>query len=399
MDSSARQTKVLIVGGGVAALEAALALRHYAGDRVQTKMLAPEDQFVYRPMSVGEPFGHAIAHSYPLDRIIADLEIERCADTLQWVDTTARVVHTERDQRLKYDALLLAIGARPYAPPRHALTIDPTRLDEQLHDMLHDLEGGRVHNIAFVIPEVCSWPLPIYELALMTAARAREMNVDTQITLVTPEQAPLEIFGTSASAAVSRRLGAYGIATITSAHCAMQGPRSLTVSTTEEPLTVDHVVTLPALHGPAVPGIPRTAAQGFISVDCHSRVTGLDTVFAAGDMTDFPIKLGGVAADQADAAAESIAALAGAEIQPRPLVARIHGVLLGGGEPLYMQAQVTGSRGTHSRVSADPLWTPATRIYARYLAPYLQSLDAVAHHADRVGSSSGLDQRGVPSPL
>ena len=162
----------------------------------------------------------------------------------------------------------------------------------------------------------------------------------------------------------------------------MHEPRSLTVSTTQEPLAVDHVVTLPALRGPAVPGIPRSAGQGFVSVDRHSRVTGLDRVFAAGDMTDFPIKLGGVAADQADAAAESIAALAGAAIEPQPLVATIHGLLLSGGGPLYMRAQVTGSRGTHSRVSADPLWAPATKIHARYLAPRLQLLDAVAHRAD-----------------
>lgn len=382
MDSSTRQTKVLIVGGGVAALEAALALRHYAGDHVDTKLLAPGDHFVYRPMSVGEPFGHAIARSYPLDRIVGDLEIERYADTLQWVDAATRVVHTEQDQRLEYDALLLAVGARPYAPLRHALTVDPARLDEQLHGLIQDLELGWIHDIAFVIPELSSWPLPIYELALMTAGRAHEMNIKTQITVVTPEPAPLEIFGTSASAAVSRRLDAYGIVTVTSAHCSMHEPRSLTLSTTKVPLRVDHVVTLPALRGPAVPGIPGNSAHGFVAVDRHSKVTGLDRVFAAGDMTDFPIKLGGVAADQADAAAESIAALAGAEIRPRPLVARIHGVLLGGGEPLYMQAQVTGSRSTHSKVSADPLWTPATRIYARYLAPYLQSLEAVAQHAD-----------------
>jgi sulfide:quinone oxidoreductase len=381
MDSSAQQTKVLIVGGGVAALEAALALKQY-GDLVQTTLLAPGDRFVYRPMSVGEPFGHEVAHSYPLDRIVADLEIQRYTDTLKWVDTAARVVHTEQEEHLAYDVLLLALGARPSAPMRHALTIEPARLDEQLHGLIQDLEGGWVHRIAFVIPESTSWPLPIYELALMTAARAYEMNVEAQITIVTPEEAPLQIFGTSASAAVSRRLAAYGITTLTSTHSVMHESRSLTVSTAQAPLAVDHVVTLPGLHGPAVPGIPRSAEHGFLSVDRHSRVTGLDGVFAAGDMTDFPIKLGGIAAQQADAAAESIAALAGAAIEPKPLVATIHGVLLSGGGPLYMRAQVTGSRGTHSRVSAEPIWAPATKIHARYLAPRLQSLDAAAHHAD-----------------
>jgi sulfide:quinone oxidoreductase len=216
----------------------------------------------------------------------------------------------------------------------------------------------------------------------MTAARAYEMNVEAQITVVTPEEAPLQIFGTSASTAVSRRLDAYGITTLTATHSVMHEARSLTLSTAQEPLAVDHVVTLPGLHGPAVPGIPRSDRGGFISVDRHSRIPGLDGVFAAGDMTDFPIKLGGIAAQQADAAAESIAALAGAAIEPQPLVATIHGMLLSGGGPLYMQAQVTGSRGTHSRVSSEPIWAPATKVHARYLAPRLKLLDTVAHHAD-----------------
>jgi sulfide:quinone oxidoreductase len=378
MDSSASQTKVLIVGGGVGALEAAFALEHYARDRVQMQLLTPDDRFVYRPLSVGEPFGHEAAHSYPLDRIVAKLEIERHRDTLKWVDTDAHIVHTENQLALEYDALILAVGARTSAPMRHAVTIDPARLDEQLHGLIQDLDAGWVHKIAFVIPERSSWPLPIYELALMTAARAYEMNVETEITVVTPEESPLAIFGGNASAVVSRRLDAYGITTITSARCAMDEPHLLKVSTATQPIAVDQVVTLPSLYGPAVAGIPRSSEHGFISVDRHSRVIGLDGVYAAGDMTDFPIKLGGIAAQQADAAAESIAELAGAAITPKPLVATIHGLLIGGGEPVYMSAQVAGSEGTNCKVSGDPFWKPATKIYARYLAPYLQALDALA---------------------
>ena len=378
MDSSSPQTRVLIVGGGVAALEAALALHHHAGERVQMTLLAPEDDFVYRPLSVGEPFGHEAAHVYPLEKILAGLEVERHKDTLKWVDTDARVVHTENELALEYDALLLAVGARTSAPMRHTVTIDPARIDAQLHGLILDLEGGWARNIAFVIPERSSWPLPIYELALMTAGRAYEMNVDAQITVVTPERAPLQIFGASASAAVSRRLETYGVTTLTSAQCVMHEPKLLTVSTTAEPIIVDQVVTLPALNGPAAAGIPRTAARGFISVDRHSRVVGLERVFAAGDMTDFPIKLGGIAAQQADAAAEAIAALAGADVVPKPLVATIHGILIGGGERLYMSARVTGNEGTHCKVSADPFWAPASKIYARYLAPLLQTLDTIA---------------------
>ena len=47
--------RVVIAGGGVAALEAALALRALAEDRVSVELLAPETQFWYRPLAVTEP--------------------------------------------------------------------------------------------------------------------------------------------------------------------------------------------------------------------------------------------------------------------------------------------------------------------------------------------------------
>jgi sulfide:quinone oxidoreductase len=375
MHSSDHQTRVLIVGGGVAALEGALGLSQLAAGLVHTTLLAPGDEFVYRPVSVGEPFGHEVARSYPLRRIVADLDIEHDRDSLKWVDPHERVVHTEQGRALEYDALLLALGARLYSSFEHSLTLDPGKLDEQLHGLIQDLELGLVHSVVFIIPELTCWPLPIYELALMTASRAYEMNIDAQITVITPEEAPLAIFGSNASQAVSRRLEQRGVTTLTSSRCVVREPGHVMVFPEERQITADQVVTLPALHGPAVPGIPRSASHGFISVDRHSRVEALERVFAAGDMTDFPIKLGGIAAQQADAAVESIAALAGAEIEPQPFVGWVHGMLVGGGHPLYMQAQVAGSLGTASEVSDQPLWTPGTKIYARYLGPYLKSLD------------------------
>ena len=56
--------------------------------------------------------------------------------------------------------------------------------------------------MVFLSPSQMPWPLPIYELALMTARRAWEMNEDVSVTIVTPEQAPLEVFGGTASDAV-----------------------------------------------------------------------------------------------------------------------------------------------------------------------------------------------------
>src|SRR5262245_33666248 len=48
---------VLIAGGGVAALEAMVALRTIAEERVEIELLSPDRDFFYRPLAVAEPFG------------------------------------------------------------------------------------------------------------------------------------------------------------------------------------------------------------------------------------------------------------------------------------------------------------------------------------------------------
>jgi sulfide:quinone oxidoreductase len=140
-------------------------------------------------------------------------------------------------------------------------------------------------------------------------------------------------------------------------------------------LHVDRVVALPHLSGPSTPGVPGGAHGGFIPIDTHCRVRGLGNVIAAGDATDFAIKHGGIAAQQADTAAAAIAALAGAPVELRPFHPEIHAILLGADKPLYLSAHVTGGHGSSSEISEQPSWSPPTKIAAKYLAPYLESRD------------------------
>jgi sulfide:quinone oxidoreductase len=376
-NSSTPPFNVLIAGGGVAALEAALALRDLAGERVSTTLLAPEPEFVYRPMRVREPFAYSAAQRYSLEDIARDIKAELVRDGFAWLDAPGSVVHTERGEVLGYDALVLATGARLHPAFAHGLTIDDRRLDEQLHGLIQDIEGGFVHSLAFVAPSMMPWPLPIYELALMTAARAYDMNVEIDITIATPEDAPLAMFGTEASNAVRRLLEKHGISTITSAHSGVPEPGRVSIHPGTRTLEVDRVVALPELSGPSTPGVPSGPHGGFIPIDTHCRVRELERVFAAGDATDFPIKMGGIASQQADTAAESIAALAGAPVEPKPFQPEIRAILLGGEKPLYMSAHVTGGHGSRSQVSEEPLWSPPTKIVAKYLAPFLEARDEV----------------------
>jgi sulfide:quinone oxidoreductase len=95
-------------------------------------------------------------------------------------------------------------------------------------------------------------------------------------------------------------------------------------------------------------------------------------VYAAGDATSSPIKHGGLAAQQADAAAEAIAARTGAIVMPEPFRPVLRALLLTGGEPLYLRAELPGP----AAVSTEPLWSPPGKVGGRYLAPFLAGGDA-----------------------
>jgi sulfide:quinone oxidoreductase len=373
---------VLIAGAGVAGLEAALALQTLAADRVSVTVLAPTSEFVYRPMTVQEPFAYAAARRYPLERIARDLGAHLVKDAFAWVDPAEQLVHTANGERRTYDALLLALGARAQPRYAHALTLDNRRLDETLHGLIQDIEGGYVHSLAFIIPPRMAWPLPVYELALMTAGRAYDMNLEIAVTVVTPEDAPLAIFGQEASSTVSELLDLAGVATIASSYAEVPESKTVVLSPGDRHLRFDRLVALPELFGPAVRGLPA-AEHGFIPIDLHGKVRGVERVYAAGDATDFAVKHGGVAAQQAAAAAEAIAAIAGIAIEPKIFNPVIHGMLLTADKPKYLTAHITGGRGFSSTISDTPTWSPPTKIAAKYLAPYLDQRDrSVEYRSD-----------------
>jgi sulfide:quinone oxidoreductase len=368
--AAADRFNALIAGGGVAALEGALALREHAGDAVSLTLLCPEPDFFYRPLSVREPFAYGRAVSFPLAKFANDAGARLLPDAFAWVDPERRVVHSTGGDELGYDALLLAVGATAHARYDHALTVDDRHLDELLHGLIQDIEGGYTHSVAFVVPPRVPWPLPIYDLASMTAGRAYDMGVDLAVTIVTPEEQPLALFGQEASAGVQQLLDESRIQTITSAYAEVPKTGCVTIHPGDRQLSVDRVVALPELFGPAIRGLPA-AEHGFIPVDRHGRVRDTERVYAAGDATDFAVKHGGVAAQQADAAAESIAALAGVGIEPAGFDPVVRGILLTAGSPKYLTAHITGGHGFSSSISDSATWDPPSKIAAKYLSPYL----------------------------
>jgi sulfide:quinone oxidoreductase len=212
--------------------------------------------------------------------------------------------------------------------------------------------------------------LPLYELALMTGRELARSEVEgAQLRLVTPEDRPLTLFGDQGSESVGRLLAAAGIEFNGATRATVQGG-DVTLGATGESVAVDCVVTLPLMLGPGLAGVPARQPDGFIPVDEYGRVEGLADVYAAGDAVDFPVKQGGLAAQQADAVAAHVATRHGARVDAAPFRPVLRGMLFTGGEPRFVRSGVPGAD-PHIPGAWYPLWWPPTKIAGRYLAPYL----------------------------
>ncbi|MGZ4270963.1 MAG: FAD-dependent oxidoreductase [Solirubrobacteraceae bacterium] len=378
--------RVVVAGGGIAGLEALLALHALAGDRVELTLVSAREDFVYRPMAVARPFALGHARHTPLTAVAQATGATLKIAGLEAVDPASRTVATS-DGDLEYDELVLAVGAKAEPAYARATTWDDRSDADTLGGLLRDLEEGYSSSLAIVIPPGPGWPLPAYELALLIGGQARGMGIEPKITLVTPERAPLAIFGPRAVEAVTEDLAAAGIAVETGAYAELSPGHATTVHLrpSDRSFEVGRVLALPRLQGRAIAGIPADA-DGFVEVDEHCRVRGVPGVWAAGDGIAFPVKFGGLATQQADAAAEDIAHQAGVPDEPRPFKPVLRGQLLTGRTQRWMRFAAAGGEGD-GETATHALWWPPGKVAGRYLAPWLSGRDdeAVAGEVPQAG--------------
>lgn len=359
--------RVLIAGGGVAALEAALALEETATRPLDLKLLAPEGHFEYGPLSVAEPFGLGRAHRFELAELLRGRDVEIVRGALDSVDAERREARTATGRPLGYDALLVAVGARRRPALPGALSFEGPRSTDDVRRLLHEAEAGGLRRLAVAVPPGVGWALPAYEMALMAGAHFQERGLAAEVALVTPEPRPLDRFGPRAREAVEEMLRLRRVAFHSTVPLRAE-PGCLLLED-REPLAADSVIALPAIEPPRISGLPRDR-NGFLPADRHGRVPGPPRVYAAGDVTSFPLKQGGLAAQQADAAAEAILADIGLGPEPQPFRPVLRGLLLTGRAPRYMRAEAVRGRSGEAPGGGSIRWTPA-KIAGRRLGPLL----------------------------
>ncbi len=370
-------SRVLIAGGGVAALEAAIALHEMAGERVEVEMCSPREDFIYRPFAVAEPYGASRAMRYDLAELA-----ERCGATYRRatigsIDGEAQRAHTHDDEEIAYDYLVVACGSRLLASVPGAVNFWGVADDGRVQDVVRDLREGKLQRVAFTMPGGATWALPMYELALLAEAELSKQGVgDASLVVVTPEGAPLQLFGRAAGDAVRGLLAERGVEVVTGAMPIHFEDGVLSCSP-RATIEADAVLSLPRMEGRRIGGVPHDLA-GFVPVDDHGRVRGMERTYAAGDATTFPVKQGGIATQQADVAAEAIAAELGCDVEARPLDPVLRGVLWTGAKPLYLSGCISGGHGETSSASDQAPWEGGEedKLIGHYLTPFFAGLSA-----------------------
>ena len=355
--------RVIVLGGGPAAAELLLGLRALGKERVALELITPQPALALRAASTGAAFSEAEVAVYDLADLAQDTGATLRIDTAEAVAPAARRVRLATGATVEYDALVLAVGARARSGIPGAAVFRDQRDAALLRTLTGDLAGLR--DIVFAVPHGVAWTLPLYELALLTAAEAERRGLDVSVTVVTPERRPLQVFGPRIGALVEGVLGDRGVHVLSGAAAAGAQHGRLTLRDGAS-LPADRVIAAPRLVGRRLTGIPADR-HGFVHTDAHGRVPGLGEVFAAGDVTAFPIKQGGIATQQADVIA---AVLAGAPVPPVRHVLRAQ--LLGTRSPLYLRAELDGHGRVLSGEAADePEWWPSAKLFGRHLSPWM----------------------------
>ena len=118
--------------------------------------------------------------------------------------------------------------------------------------------------------------------------------------------------------------------------------------------------------GPGDPGRFQPTNDGFLPIDQHARVKGVEDVYAAGDGDQLPDQAGRARHPAGRRRRRAHRRSLGADLDPQPFHPVLRGMLLTGDESLSLKHSLTGGEG-EGKASNDYLWWPPHKVSGRYL--------------------------------
>lgn len=378
-------SRALIVGGGVAGIETALALRAFVPEEagLEVEIVDPGLRFRVAATATGRAFGVGSDIDAPLATIVSRAGAVHRRARLAAVDAGRRLAMLAGGELLTYDALVVAVGARPEPFLSEALTFtghaDADHVRILVDGIVAAARRGVVTDLAVVVPPGCRWSLAAYELALMTRDRLVGASAGhaARITVVTAEPSPLAVFGAAATEGVRRALLRASIEIVAGAEVLDWRWGRLELEG-REPVAADRVISLPVLRGPAIEGLPADE-HGFLENLPDGRAHGTDGVWIVGDAGTFPVKQGGLACQQADSVAAQIARRMGVDVEVPSFHPVLRGWIWDGGDGRFVRGHLEeGHEESDGVLGPEPLWWPVAKVAGRFLTPFLEGLPGSA---------------------
>ena len=322
--------RIVVLGSGFAGLETTFLLRLRLRDRVDLTVVAPQEEFAFRPNAIYVPFGADPADLYVgMGKPFARRNVAFVQDAAAGVDPDAHEVTLAGGRTVAYDKLVIATGAdmRPEEIPGladHAATIWTPQsmlgVRERFERVRDAAREGTRSRVLFLIPPNNKCAGPLYEVVLMFETWLRRAGVreHVDITWSTFEQSYIQAFGPRLHEVVTEEFTRRGI----------EGHVDERVSVVTEDAAryegglsrpYDHLIAFPPyVSAVRYEGLPSDD-RGFLETVMETRqLTGAPDIYAPGDAGDFPVKQAFLAFLQADTVAEHIAAELGEHAFEQP---------------------------------------------------------------------------------
>lgn len=317
----ADRKSVLVLGGGVGGVVAAHHLRRYLPRDRRIVLIDRERQHLFQPsllwLMVGQREPEQIRR--PLDGLQRK-GIEVVNGEIEQIDPAERAVRVS-GRELKADALVIALGA-DLAPgqisglEQAGHNLYTLQGATALRDALRQFSGGRVVLLTAASAYKC--PAAPYEAAMLIEGAFRRHGVRdrAQIDFYAAEPGPMGVAGPQVSAAVRQMVEQRGIRYHPEHQVQSVDSTARRLSFTNgTEAECDLLVYVPPHRAPSVVRQSGLVGEsGWVSVDRHTLETRFPFVYAVGDVTAIPLKLGkplpkaGVfASNQAEVVARNLA--------------------------------------------------------------------------------------------